>query len=347
MKTFNLKPLMAAIVLAALLSACVSTPQSMSELDRAEAAVAALVADSEVRRYAQAEVREAENLLAHTQRRWSDGASRPDMLHLIQLTETQVDIARQTADFNRLEARVGELAVERDALRLQARAARAERDAALSEAERARAEAERLAEEARRARAEELARAADQERREAAEMSALAQQAAEEERRQRLVAEERARELEEEARQMREQAARLQEQIAELEARPTDRGLVLTLGGDVLFDFDRHELRDGAMRTIDRIADFLNEYEDRKVLVEGFTDSTGARDYNMGLSERRAESVRTALIERDVDADRIRIRGFGPDFPVASNDNEAGRQLNRRVEIIISDDDAEVPERTE
>src|SRR5699024_7904749 len=98
---------------------------------------------------------------------------------------------------------------------------------------------------------------------------------------QRMLAEHRAQELEQEAQRMREQADRLQEQIAELEARPTERGLVLTLGSDVLFDLDKSELREGAQRTIERIADFLMEYEERQVLVEGFTDSTGARDYNM------------------------------------------------------------------
>jgi outer membrane protein OmpA-like peptidoglycan-associated protein len=148
------------------------------------------------------------------------------------------------------------------------------------------------------------------------------------------------------SREMEEQAKRLQTAVAELEARPTERGLVLTLGSDVLFDFDRYELKPGAKRTVERVADFLNEYPERKVLVEGFTDSLGSREYNMGLSERRANAVRMALLERGVDPDRIKIRGYGPDHPVASNDTEAGRQRNRRVEIVVSDDEGEIPERT-
>lgn len=162
---------------------------------------------------------------------------------------------------------------------------------------------------------------------------------------QRLLAEARAEQLERETQEMREQAERLQQQVAELEARPTDRGLVLTLGSDVLFDFDSADLRGGAQRSIDRIAEFLSEYSERQVLVEGFTDSTGSREYNLGLSERRANAVRQALINEGVEAHRIRTRGFGPDHPVASNDNDAGRQLNRRVEIVISDDSEQVPER--
>jgi outer membrane protein OmpA-like peptidoglycan-associated protein len=178
--------------------------------------------------------------------------------------------------------------------------------------------------------------------RERARIEARAQQA--EARRQ--AAEQRAEELERQTREMEEQAKRLQTAVAELEARPTERGLILTLGSDVLFDFDRYELKPGAKRTIERVADFLNEYPERKVLIEGFTDAVGSREYNMGLSERRANAVRMALLERGVDPDRIKIRGYGPDHPVASNDTEAGRQRNRRVEIVVSDDEGEIPERT-
>jgi outer membrane protein OmpA-like peptidoglycan-associated protein len=162
----------------------------------------------------------------------------------------------------------------------------------------------------------------------------------------RQAAEQRTEELERQTREMEEQAKRLQTAVAELEARPTERGLILTLGSDVLFDFDRYELKPGAKRTIERVADFLNEYPERKVLIEGFTDAVGSREYNMGLSERRANAVRMALLERGVDPDRIKIRGYGPDHPVASNDTEAGRQRNRRVEIVVSDDEGEIPERT-
>ncbi|NBD95825.1 MAG: OmpA family protein [Gammaproteobacteria bacterium] len=353
MNRIDLKFPVVMLVAAGLLGACATTPQSVSELERAEAAVEALVSDSQVRRYAPGEMQEAETLLERAQERWREGAGRSDVLHLAQLTETQVGIARESAELSRLEARVDELSNQREVLSLEARAARAEREAqridserSRAEAQAARSEAERMAEAARRARAEQAAREAEMERREAAQQSAMAQQEAEQQRQQRMAAEMRARELEEEARRMREEAERLQEQIAELEARPTDRGLVLTLGADVLFDLDKYQLREGAERTIDRIAEFLNEYEDRQVLVEGFTDSTGARDYNLRLSEQRAESVRDALVERGVGEDRVQTRGYGLDYPVASNETQAGRQLNRRVEVIISDDDEDVPDRS-
>jgi len=342
-----------AVVLIAL-SGCATTVLELPELERAEAAVDDLTSDATVREYAPAELREAEQLLERALERQAAGAERPELLHLAQLTRTQVDIVRESAELKRLEARVDELGTRRELLRVEARAARAEREAqriaadrSRAEAEAAQAQADRLTERARRAQAERAARAAEIERREEAQAREMAQREAEAERQQRIAAERRAEELAAEARRMREEADRLQEQIAELEARPTDRGLVLTLGSDVLFGLDEFELREGAQRTIGRIAEFLNEYEERQVLVEGFTDSTGARDYNLQLSERRAASVRDALVERGVEASRISTRGYGLDYPVATNDTQAGRQLNRRVEVIISEDEQDVPERAE
>src|SRR3989339_272761 len=80
----------------------------------------------------------------------------------------------------------------------------------------------------------------------------------------------------------------------------------------------------------------------RNVLIEGFADSTGAADYNQGLSERRASAVRTALLDLGVARERIDMRGYGESFPVAANDSAASRQLNRRVEIVLSDNSGKI-----
>lgn len=130
-------------------------------------------------------------------------------------------------------------------------------------------------------------------------------------------------------------ASKLEAQLAELKARKTDRGMVLTLG-DVLFDTGRAELKPGAMRTIDQLARFMLENPERTVAIEGYTDSIGSDALNQALSERRAEAVRTALVYRGIDLRRISARGFGESNPVASNDSAAGRQQNRRVEVVIS-----------
>ena len=129
-----------------------------------------------------------------------------------------------------------------------------------------------------------------------------------------------------------------------LEAERTERGLVLTLS-DVLFDVGQANLKEGAGRTINRLADFLRENPERRVLVEGHTDVTGSYELNMQLSTRRAEAVRNALVAAGISGDRIRTVGHGPDYPIATNATSAGRQQNRRVEIIISDRQGRIQDR--
>jgi outer membrane protein OmpA-like peptidoglycan-associated protein len=133
------------------------------------------------------------------------------------------------------------------------------------------------------------------------------------------------------------QSARLQSEIEQLKATPTDRGLVLTLG-DVLFDTGKSELNSGATRKLDQLAQFLSEHKDRRVEIDGFTDSVGSDSYNQELSRRRADSVKMALLTRGIDPSRITTEGFGKAFPVASNNDSGGRQLNRRVEVVIGGD---------
>ncbi len=130
-------------------------------------------------------------------------------------------------------------------------------------------------------------------------------------------------------------ANELQEELEDLQAKETERGLILTLG-DVLFDTNKADLKPGAGKTISRIAEFLNSQPDRRLLIEGHTDDRGTDSYNMLLSERRANSVRDALIGQGVRADRIRATGLGESYPVATNDSVAGRQENRRVEVVIA-----------
>jgi len=130
------------------------------------------------------------------------------------------------------------------------------------------------------------------------------------------------------------QSAQLQAELDALKAKQTDRGIVLTLG-DVLLDTGRASLNPGAATKMDRLASFLNEHPDRRVQIEGFTDSVGGDAYNQDLSERRAEAVKAALTMRGIDPSRIATEGYGKGYPVASNSDSGGRQLNRRVEVVI------------
>jgi outer membrane protein OmpA-like peptidoglycan-associated protein len=131
-----------------------------------------------------------------------------------------------------------------------------------------------------------------------------------------------------------EETARVQAELDALKATPTPRGMVMTLG-DVLFDTGRAELKSGATRKIDQLAQFLMEHPDRRVQIEGFTDSVGTDSYNEDLSQRRADAVKAALINRGIEPSRIGTEGFGKAYPVANNNDSGGRQLNRRVEVVI------------
>ena len=131
------------------------------------------------------------------------------------------------------------------------------------------------------------------------------------------------------------QAAELQRQIDVLQAKPTDRGLVLTLG-DVLFASGKANLLSGATGNLDKLAAFLNKYPDRTVVIEGYTDNVGSEDYNQGLSERRADSVKSYLAGQGIGALRLSALGKGESGAVADNSSATGRQQNRRVEVVIS-----------
>jgi outer membrane protein OmpA-like peptidoglycan-associated protein len=134
------------------------------------------------------------------------------------------------------------------------------------------------------------------------------------------------------------ESAELQRQIDELQAKDTDRGLVLTLG-DVLFESGKAQLKSGAAGNLNTLVMFLNNYPNRTVLIEGYTDSVGSDDYNQGLSSRRAESVQAYLVGQGIDRGRLTASGLGESAPVADNESAMGRQLNRRVEVIISNPD--------
>jgi outer membrane protein OmpA-like peptidoglycan-associated protein len=167
--------------------------------------------------------------------------------------------------------------------------------------------------------------------------------------RQTVLAEARAREAQRataQAQSAEERAKALERELADLKAKKTDRGVVVTMG-DVLFDTGKATLKPGAYATIDRLATVLKEDPQRRVMIEGHTDSVGTDEYNQGLSERRAASVQAALFERGVEAAQISTVGKGESTPVASNDNPAGRQQNRRVELVFQEDRSKVASDTD
>ena len=209
------------------------------------------------------------------------------------------------------------------------------------------------AEQIAKGQAEEKTAAAEQERQrvllqareqEAAAARARAEAARQEADAQRQAAEAARQQAQMTAEEARRHAEELAQELRDLQAKQTDRGLVLTLG-DVLFDTGKATLKPGAASTIDRLAAFLEKSPGRSVAIEGHTDSVGTEEYNQHLSEERANAVKAALIAKGIPGERVTTVGKGEDQPVASNDNAAGRQQNRRVEIIVANPDTPVAQR--
>jgi outer membrane protein OmpA-like peptidoglycan-associated protein len=224
-------------------------------------------------------------------------------------------------------------------------AEQAERDAAA----RREAEANAQAEEQARLRAQADAEKADAERSKQAAEIALnqardAQQQAEAARQAALAEQQRLADEKAKAESARAQAeqdtqalrARLLEQLnAILQTRDTARGLIVNMS-DVLFDFDQATLKPGAKEKLAKVSGILLAYPTLRMEVEGHTDSVGADDYNLQLSQRRADAVRDYLVSNGIAAGNVQSVGVGKAGPVASNDNAAGRQQNRRVEMVVS-----------
>jgi outer membrane protein OmpA-like peptidoglycan-associated protein len=138
--------------------------------------------------------------------------------------------------------------------------------------------------------------------------------------------------------------SQLEAQLKELNAKKTQRGMVITIG-DVLFDTNQAQLKLEGFNSIDKLVDFLNQNSKIQALVEGFTDSIGSKAGNENLSNRRANAVRIALIERGISSSRVSANGYGEAFPVAGNESARGRKLNRRVEIVLSDESGNIAPR--
>jgi outer membrane protein OmpA-like peptidoglycan-associated protein len=140
-------------------------------------------------------------------------------------------------------------------------------------------------------------------------------------------------------RYMEQQEAALQQAIAGVEGANVQRNvntIALTFKSDILFDINSATIKPGAYDEINRVSNVLNQYPQTNLLIAGHTDSTGPESYNQQLSERRAEAVKNALMSNGVSPMRITTAGYGESRPIADNNTEFGRQLNRRVEITIT-----------
>jgi len=340
MKTPRILPLTLTLVAAAVLAGCSSMPANNSLLDQARADYGNAQSSPQVTTLAASELSQAGNSLDKANAAFTKDESEAKVSHLAYVAKQEVAIARETADQKSSELAVANAMAERDSVRLQARTQEAE-------AAQRSAQNSQLQSEAARRDAQDAHRRADADRLAAnqAQRNALdAQRQAEAERLAAGQAQRDAQAASQLTREAQERSMALQAQLVALEAKKTDRGMVVTLG-DVLFDTNEAVLKSGGMRNVQKLADFFKQYPERNVLIEGFTDSTGSDGHNQQLSDRRASSVRTALLGMGMGTERISWRGYGEAYPVAGNDTAAGRQQNRRVEMVVSDDNGKIAPR--
>lgn len=281
-----------------LMGACASNPKSTSLLEEARVDYVQAQGNPKIATYAALEMQSATEALG----RANDAAKKRESLETVDklsyLAKQKIALATEVASRKSSESDIAGATAIRDQVRLDQRTQQA--DQARGKAE----EAERVAQAAR----DDAARATQQKE--------LAQRQTDE---------------------ANARSAALEAQLAELSAKKTERGLVITLG-DVLFGTDLARLNADGMRMTQRLATVLQQNQKRVVLVEGFTDSTGTPGHNQALSERRAGAVRELLLNLGVTGERVAMRGYGQEYPVAANDTASNRQLNRRVEIVLSDE---------
>jgi len=271
-----------------------------AQLERAQAAYQQAQADPNVQSYAQLRLGDAQKALRVAE----EAKDSDEKLHLAYLAERRAQLATVTGATGKTEQSTEQLRRETSDVLLQKRdrelkAARSETETKAREAEQWRRAAEARAGEAKPAPAPKP---------DDAEAKALAAEHA--------------------------KAAALAAELANLKAQQTDRGMVLTVG-DVLFAPGKADIGAGAQRSIDKLAEFLKAYPKRNVLIEGHTDNLGDESFNVKLSQQRADAVRDLLVNRGISPSRIQTKGYGPKFPVVDNDSAAGRQQNRRVEVLV------------
>ena len=322
-----IKACLAVMVLA--LAACTATPKKDLALDRVRGDLEDLKNNTELAGYAPLALGEAERALRKAELATGDDLYRS---YLVYMADRRIQIARTMAEREQHQQILDELQKQNSEMLIKA--SKLEADQARLDAERARLLVATTTEEAERAEAEKQAALQKQ-----AESARAAQLSAEEADQARRLAETRASEAKYarlEAELASQQIDTLQRQLENLQLRQTESGVVVTLG-DVLFSTGQAQLVEGARSSLEEVVDLLQTEPDKKIRVEGHTDSRGDAEANLKLSEQRAQAVVDALVSMGVDKERISAMGMGEDFPIDSNETEEGRARNRRVDVILLD----------
>jgi outer membrane protein OmpA-like peptidoglycan-associated protein len=311
----NFNPRLTVIAAALIAAGCAGTPVSNQAIDQARATYQQAAADPQVQQHAQSELRAAAGALADAERMAKENADGQQVNHNAYLAEQRARAAMRVAETRRSEGAIAAATEERRRIQLEAR----DREITAAQEKARQAEAAKLQAEQQAKQQVETARLEADARARAGEEERLAREQSQATAASSLSAE----------------VKRLESELADVKAKQTERGWVLSMKNELLFDPGKATLKDGAQRALNTLAGLLNKHADRSISIEGFTDSTGTKELNQRLSEQRADAVKEALVARGIEPKRIDTRGYGPQFPIASNDTPVGRQLNRRVEIVI------------
>lgn len=301
----NLQYIPTLLIATSLFAGCSSIPDNNPKLDAARNEFQAAQSDPSVTRSASLELKQASDALDAANKAWMEHDSDEHVDSLAYIATKKVEIAEQVAKQKTAEMTIANATKDQDKILLEQRTKEADQ-------------------------AEQNTSIAKDQAKAAENQTVIAQDAS-------IDALQKQKDAEMHANQ-------LQEQLTALAAKQTPRGIVVTLG-NTFFKTDQARLNTNGMHNAQQLADILKQNPQRVVLVEGYTDSTGGANYNQELSERRASSVGNVLMEMGISQDRITTRGYGDADPVASNTTASGRQLNRRVEIVLSGDDGKIPSR--
>ena len=314
------------------LAGCASIPPNAA-LEQARADVDAAATNPDVVSRAPLELRAAQDALDSATALWRKGESTAEVDHRAYLARVRAITAMDLARARRATDDLQLAQAESDRVRLAARTREAEYAQAQARAQTRAADAARLEAAAANREASiasQQAASANQQAAAAAQQAAAASQQAAADR-------ERAAQAEAQAMDAKQRLAIIETRIVEIEGKHTERGILVTLG-DVLFEFNKAELLATAQPRIDKLADFLRQFPEKRLLIEGYTDAIGSERYNLELSQRRAEAVKAALVRRGIEPARMVAEGYGKSYPVADNKDPGGRQMNRRVEVVVSDE---------
>lgn len=294
------RTLVATAVAAALITACASVPMKPAGSAEVRSKLTQLQANPDLANRASVAMKDADTAVVAAETPQPDEALAQ---HRVFMADRKVDTAKALAETSLAEDQRVTLSQQREKARLDARTHEA--DVAKNQVAAARTDSA------------EQKLAADRSRvdADAARVSAASSQL--------------------QTAELQKQALDMQQKLDDMHAKVTERGVVLTLG-DVLFTTGKADLKTAATGNLNKLVAFLGQYPNRTVLIEGYTDNVGGDEYNQGLSQRRADGVKSYLIEQGVGIVRLTSLGKGETDPVADNSSSEGRQMNRRVEVVIS-----------